>query len=564
MPTPKAAQPTPTQLDAQTLLKRFGLSAFRPGQEEVIRAALGGRDVLAVMPTGAGKSLCYQLPALIADGLTVVVSPLIALMKDQVEALLRRGVRAAALSSQLTYPEQAQLLEKLGSLRLLYLSPERLGSERVQHALCRTGVARLVVDEAHCISSWGHDFRPDYRQLGRVRESLGGPPVTALTATATAAVRDDIVQLLGLQDPVRVLTGFDRPNLRYRVWPVPDETARDEALSALLLRTAGPCIIYAGTRERTETTVQQLLTWGVKSAAYHAGLGTATRNAVQDDFLAGHVRVIVATNAFGMGVDKADVEQVIHLELPASLEAYYQEAGRAGRAGQQATCTLLYAPGDGARQEGLLRASSPTLLELKRVYIGLRNAQPGGVAVKSLGERFGLNRGKLIGTVQLLEEQGIVTLSRKEQITLTLTPPFAYSVPEFESAWTTLYHERRTRLLREIIRYAELNTCRRKTLLGYFGDAASTGGCGCDLCQSEPQLTRSSLETLARFRRPRRRKRAGDPIRNTADWLLTHGYLKLQRGLRGQRYGLSPAGAAALATQSLAALPLAARPDPAA
>ena len=563
MPTPKAAQPTPTQFDAQTLLKRFELSAFRPGQEEVVQAALSGRDVLAVMPTGAGKSLCYQLPALIAEGLTVVVSPLIALMKDQVETLLRRGVRAAALSSQLTYPEQAQLLEKLGSLRLLYLSPERLGSERVQRALRRAGVARLVVDEAHCISSWGHDFRPDYRQLGRVRESLGGPPVTALTATATAAVRDDIVQLLGLR-PVRVLTGFDRPNLRYRVWPVPDDTARSEALQMLLSRTPGPCIIYAGTRERTETTVRQLSGWGVKSAAYHAGLGAATRNAVQDDFLAGHIRVIVATNAFGMGVDKADVEQVIHLELPASLEAYYQEAGRAGRGGQRATCTLLYAPGDGARQEGLLRASSPTLLDLKRVYVGLRNTQPDGVAVKSLGEQFGLNRGKLIGTVQLLEEQGIVTLSRKEQVTLTLTPPCTQSVPDFESAWTTRYRERRSRLLREMIRYAERSSCRRETLLGYFGDAASTGGCGCDLCQPEPQLTRSSLETLAQFRRPQRRKRAGDPVRNTADWLLARGYLELQRGLLGQYYGLSPAGTAALASQPVASQPLAARPDPAA
>ena len=542
MPTPPKAAQIFAQPEPKTLLERFGLSAFRPGQEEIIQAVLKGRDVLAVMPTGAGKSLCYQLPALRADGLTVVVSPLIALMKDQVATLLRRGIRAAALNSQLTYPEQTQLLENLSSLRLLYLSPERLGNEGVQYAIRRAGVARLVVDEAHCISSWGHDFRPDYRQLGRVRKLLGSPPVTALTATATTTVQEDIVQLLELQSPVQVLTGFDRPNLRYRVWPVPDDTAREEALQMLLLRTPGPCIVYATTRERTETTVRQLLEGGVKSAAYHAGLGAATRNAVQDDFLAGRVRVIVATNAFGMGIDKADVQQVIHLELPASLEAYYQEAGRAGRGGQRATCTLLYAPGDSERQAGLLRASSPTLLELKRVYVGLRNAHPEGLAVKSLGAQFGLNRGKLIGTVQLLEAQGIVKLSREGQITLTLTLPFSQSVPDFQSVWTTRYRERRSRLLREIVRYAERSSCRRKTLLGYFGDPASTGGCGCDLCQPEPYLTQSGLETLAQFRRPRRRAEAGE----RADWFLGRGYLGLRRGLRGRRYTLSQKGVAAL------------------
>ena len=547
MTTPQAAQP-----DLYELLKRFDLGAFRPGQEAVIRAALAGHDVLAVMPTGAGKSLGYQLPALAADGLTVVVSPLIALMNDQVTTLLRRGIEAAALSSQLTHTEQTQRLARLSDLRLLYLSPERLGNERVQRALGCVGVARLVVDEAHCISSWGHDFRPDYRQLGRVRESLGRPPVTALTATATETVQDDIVQLLGLREAVRVLTGFDRPNLRYRVWPVPDDAARREALETLL-RTPGPCIVYAGTRERTRATTQQILRWGVSCAAYHAGLGAATRNAVQDDFLAGRVQVMVATNAFGMGVDKADVTQVIHLELPASLEAYYQEAGRAGRAGQQATCTLLYAPGDGARQERLLRASSPTLLDLKRVYVGLRNAQPESVPV----EQFGLGRGKLIGTVQLLEEQNIVKLTRDDRhLELTLTPPFTRRVPDFQSAWTARYNERRTRLLQEMIRYAEQNTCRRKTLLGYFGDAATAGiiagTCGCDVCGPEPYLTRSSLGTLLRFQQFRRQTET----RETADWLLAHGYLELRTpltGLLGRRYRLSPKGRAALAVPERAA-----------
>ena len=528
-------------LSAENLLKRFGLTAFRTGQQDVTEAALCGNDILAVMPTGAGKSLCYQLPALAADGLTVVVSPLIALMKDQVEALLRRGIEAASLTSQLSSAEQRRLLARLSALRLLYLSPERLGNEQVQRAFGEVGVARLVVDEAHCISGWGHDFRPDYRQLGRVRKRLGDPPVTALTATATEAVRNDIVTLLGLRDPVRVLTGFDRPNLRYRVLPVPDETAREEALHTLLEQTSGPCIIYAGTRERTETTARQLSEWGLSSAAYHAGLDAHTRNTVQNDFLAGKVAVMVATNAFGMGVDKADVAGVIHLELPASLEAYYQEAGRAGRSGQRATCTLLYADGDGAKQERLLRASSPTLLDLKRVYVGLRNAQPEGLSV----EHFGLNRGKLIGTVQLLEDRGIAEVQREgRHVRLVLKPTFAHALPDFQAEWVTSYNARRTRLLLDIIRYAELNGCRRDRLLEYFGDPASTGACGCDVCEPEPYLTRGALETLGQFRRPRRYKRAF----GTADWFLRHGFLELRRGLLGRNYALSEEGKSALGT----------------
>ena len=534
VPTPQTAQP-----DVENALRRFGLRAFRPGQQDVIGAALRGEDVLAVMPTGAGKSLCYQLPALLADGLTVVVSPLIALMKDQVEALTRRGVTAASLTSQLSYTEQRRLLTKLGELQLLYLSPERLGNEGVRRALCGVGVARLVIDEAHCISGWGHDFRPDYRQLGRVRMSFGNPPVTALTATATGIVRDDIVTLLGLRDPVRVLTGFDRPNLRYRVWPVPDETAREEALQLLLDRTPGPCIIYAGTRERTETTARRLAEQGLSSAAYHAGLDTHTRNAVQDGFLAGKVKVMVATNAFGMGVDKADVESVIHLELPASLEAYYQEAGRAGRGGQRATCTLLYADGDGAKQERLLRVSSPTLLDLKKVYLGLRNTHPESVTATELE----LNRGKLIGTVQLLEEQGIARVLREgRSVKLALEPAFVRDLPEFQPAWTERYNARRAQLLEEIIRFAELNTCRRDRLLGYFGDASSTGACGCDVCSPEPYLTAAGREALTQFRRPQRRKRAGE----TADWFLRRGFLELKRGLLGRSYTLSRKGVAAL------------------
>lgn len=526
------------------LLERFGLSAFRAGQREVVTAALAGRDVLAVMPTGAGKSLCYQLPALEGVGITVVVSPLLALMKDQVEALRARNILAAALNSLQNRDERERTLADLGRFRLLYLSPERLGSVTVQRALMQVGVARLVVDEAHCISGWGHDFRPDYRQLGEAREALGNPPVTALTATATEVVRDDIVTLLGLRDPVRVLTGFDRPNLRYRVLPVPNEAARLEALQTLVQRPTllkRPAIVYADTRAQTEEVAELLQTWGLKSAAYHAGLAADHRNAVQDDFLANRVQVVVATSAFGMGVDKPDVAQVVHLSMPASLEAYYQEAGRAGRGGDKAVCTLLYAPGDGARQEGRLAASSPSVLDLKRSYVYLRNACPEAVSAEALEINLNLSRGKLIGTVNVLEEQGVVITARTGRaVHLSLTPTSQNIVPEFQAAWAEGLNERRAALLRSVLHYADADLCRRDQLLGYFGDPSSTGGCGCDVCKPEPYLTRTGLEALSRFRRPQRPKRAG----NLAPWLWQHGYL--QRGGLFGRYTLSPLGEAAL------------------
>ncbi len=526
------------RVDASQLLHKFGFSQFRTGQQEVVEAALAGRDVLAVMPTGAGKSLCYQLPAL-AEGLTVVVSPLIALMKDQVEGLRRRGVGAAALNSQLSQAEQQTLLGGLRELRLLYLSPERLGSVAVQRALCQVGVARLVVDEAHCISSWGHDFRPDYRQLGGIREQLGEPPVSALTATATWAVRNDIVKLLRLREPEVVLTGFDRPNLRYRVLPVPNETAKLEALQTLL-RQPGAAVVYAGTRGQVEAVAAQLMGWGREGAAYHAGLGAARRNAVQDTFVAGGTGVIVATNAFGMGVDKANVRQVIHLDLPASLEAYYQEAGRAGRDGQAATCTLLYTDDDARRQRNLLLASTPTLLDLKRTFVRTKNAHPEPVQADSLG----LNRGKLIGTLQLLEAREIVTLVRpNRKLALTLHRDRHTGVPEFEDAWVDTYSQRRLGLLEAMVNYAETSVCRRDRLLGYFGDPEYIGACGCDQCAPEPFLTPTSLAALARFRTPQPSKRAGD----LAGWLEQHGFLEVRRRPLRRRYRLSPEGARALA-----------------
>lgn len=402
MAAPAPLDPDTHRQRAQQLLRAFGLTHFRPGQQEAILGALSGRDVLAVMPTGAGKSLVYQLPALEGAGLTVVVSPLIALMGDQVARLQRRGVAAAALTSALTERQQAQVFGALPELRLLYLSPERLQSAALRRALVRIRVARLVVDEAHCISSWGHDFRPDYRRLGALRRALGTPPVTALTATATPAVRRDIAASLALEDPLEVLTGFDRPNLAYRVWWAPFERLKLQLVEHALRAQPGASIIYAGTRAGVERLSAHLTSRGIAARPYHAGMAAEARAAVQRAFLEGRAPLLVATNAFGMGIDKPDIKAVLHVDPPTSLEALYQEAGRAGRDGESARCTLLVGPGELERQARRVALSTPTLLDLKRLWVLLRNHGAFGAAAppvtaEGAAAALGLGRGKLVG-----------------------------------------------------------------------------------------------------------------------------------------------------------------------
>jgi ATP-dependent DNA helicase RecQ len=369
------------------LKETFGFDSFREGQERAIRAIAGGRDVLVIMPTGSGKSICYQLPALVLPGVTVVVSPLIALMKDQADGLAVRGVAVTSINSSLSAEEQWERLAKLreGAFRIVYVAPERFRSGGFRSALARIKVSLLAIDEAHCISRWGHDFRPDYRRLREVRALLGPVPAVALTATATPEVQEDIARELELREPERIVTGFDRPSLHLRVKKVQGgEAGKLQALREFVLlvleRHPGGVpagIVYAGTRKRAEEAAAFLdrdpwpeIASGKRplARAYHAGLAPEERRQVQEDFMEGRLPWVAATNAFGMGVDKADIRFVAHYDLPGNLEAYYQEVGRGGRDGGRADCLLLFAEGDRRLQEFFIDGANPDRETIEAVY----------------------------------------------------------------------------------------------------------------------------------------------------------------------------------------------------
>lgn len=367
--------------DLHRLLKAtFGHAGFRSGQEEVVRTVAKGDDCLVVMPTGAGKSLCYQLPAMARSGTTLVVSPLIALMKDQVDALQARGIAATCINSSIAPSERQQRMKGLleGRWKLVYVAPERFTPAflgRIRGA----PIGLLAIDEAHCVSEWGHDFRPDYLRLGRVREQLGSPPTVALTATATPQVQGDIVRLVGISGCRRFVRGFDRRNIALDVHPCGNAQQKLAWLPRLL--PEGSALVYCATRRNVERVVRSLREAGVGAGMYHGGMDHPDRVRVQDAFMQGRVPVVVATNAFGMGVDKADIRAIVHYDIPGSVEAYYQEVGRAGRDGRPAQATLLYQPSDRRIQEFFVRSAHPDAALVERVYeqlLAAWNAQPGG------------------------------------------------------------------------------------------------------------------------------------------------------------------------------------------
>jgi ATP-dependent DNA helicase RecQ len=408
----------------------FGFSSFRPGQREIITAVLEGRDVLGILPTGGGKSLCYQLPALLSPGVTLVISPLVALMHDQVLALQQRGIPGAALTAAHAHDEIAYQLRQAqtGALRLLYIAPERLESSTFIEELRKIPLDRIVVDEAHCISHWGHDFRPSYRRIGALASAVGRKQMIALTATATVPTQRDIIEQLQLRNPFVFIGDFDRPNLKLIVEQCPASRNDAQKVSRITDWLAnvktGASIIYAGTRKATEHIAAQLRTMSLDARPYHAGMTDHQRTEVQRWFIQEQRPIVVATVAFGMGIDRGDVRLVVHCDLPLSLEGYYQEAGRAGRDGEPADCVLLYAPGDERLQRRLIEAQFPSRQWVELVYHTIADALGIGVGSSSgtslscdltaLARRLRMNRRQLESALALLEREQLITRSSNE------------------------------------------------------------------------------------------------------------------------------------------------------
>ncbi len=415
------------------LNEKFRFSGFRKWQEEIIDTLLTRRDVVVVMPTGSGKSLCYQLPALLLDGVTLVISPLIALMKDQVDGLVENQIPATFINSALTPSEQGQRLKEVqqGRYKLVYIAPERFRNPGFMEGIQSCRVSLFAVDEAHCVSEWGHDFRPDYLRLKGVVEKLKHPPVAALTATATPDVRRDIVTQLGLREPIAFVAGFDRPNLRFQVKRVQGEADKIDAILGMLKKKAQGGIIYAATRKNVETVTSALKSHGYKAGGYHAGMEMESRKSVQDHFMKGTLPVVVATNAFGMGIDKADLRFVIHYDIPGSVEAYYQEVGRAGRDGKPATCLLLFNYADTFTQEFFIDGSYPPRDMIERTYEVLCDIGADEIEItqKALAERLGRSKSNEMAVsscLKILEKAGCIERGsegeHQARVTLRMTP----------------------------------------------------------------------------------------------------------------------------------------------
>ncbi|MFI6407691.1 RecQ family ATP-dependent DNA helicase [Streptomyces sp. NPDC050548] len=494
-----------------TARRVFGWQQLRPAQLTAMKAVMKGRDVLAVMPTGAGKSAVYQVPAVLLGGPVVVVSPLIALQRDQMQSLLGSGaLRTAAINSAQRRSDNETAWARISSssVDVIFLAPEQLAKPDVTDRLAAVRPRLLVVDEAHCVSSWGHDFRPDYLRLRHARERLGNPPVLALTANAAAPVRRDIAERLGMNDPVEIVAGFDRPNIHLDVSAFQDAAAKERFVVERAVVEEKPGILYAGTRKAADSYAEQLSGLGLSAAGYHAGLSPTERRQTQDRFSSGELDVVVATSAFGMGIDKANVRFVLHASVPGSLDAYYQEIGRAGRDGAPARAILAYRPQDLGLQR-FFASGAPDADALRRVAGRLR-ADAGAVSATGLRDDCELSATTLSAVLNLLEEVGAVRTGRDgSRFTGALG---ASAEDDVDAAVRSALAVHATHLKLEQSRvdmmrgYAETTDCRRRFLLGYFGDSVPVPCTACDNC------TRAVVNPVSGLKRGRSRD-AGHPYK---------------------------------------------------
>ena len=484
----------------EKLQEVFGFEDFLDGQETVIDEILSGRDGSVVMPTGGGKSLCYQLPALCREGVTLVVSPLIALMKDQVDALEERGVAVTLINSTLTWNEQKERLDgmKSGAYRLVYIAPERFRASSFMSALSDVKIEMVAIDEAHCLSQWGHDFRPDYMRLGKALEKMGRPQCVALTATATPIVREDIRGVLNLREPFESISGFERPNLSFTITPV-EKVAQKYGRLKKVLAENKTGIVYCATRKKVEEVAETIHSWGLKCIAYHGGMSDQEREDTQNAFISREADIAVATNAFGMGIDRSDVRFVVHFEIPGSVEAYYQEAGRAGRDGEASVCELLFNYADTRTQEFFIDGVNPGPGMIRDVYQFFLNEADDAYEVHrtldevkdAIGAKNGMAVGAALGALirgRWVERFDVPGMRAKG--TRLLKPDVLTRDLTLDEAALEEKERRDREKLEKMVQLCYANTCRQQWVLEYFGEVDAPVCGSCDVCRGEENSER--------------------------------------------------------------------------